>query len=54
MCRSVLIAILLLPAVWGCDGDKNDTTEKKGGKEMAIKLSSPAFGDDEMIPSKYT
>ena len=29
-------------------------SEEKGGKEMAIKITSPAFAEGEMIPRKYS
>jgi len=34
--------------------EKQQKSEKEGGKKMAVKITSSAFADGQMIPSKYT
>lgn len=48
--------ILLLLCVVFCSCESREATETKNakGKKMAIKLTSPAFGEGEMIPAEYT
>jgi hypothetical protein len=49
----VIIAacVLIVAGVCLC---ADETAKTKGGAVMEIKIESPAFGDNEMIPSKYT
>lgn len=51
------IIILITAAILlntSCKGAKRNETKKQGEKKMDIKITSTAFEDGDMIPSKYT
>jgi len=50
------VVILLLSAfvLFGCEDWKPAEVTKEKGKEMEIEVTSPAFGEGEMIPAEYT
>lgn len=39
---------------WSCQGKNQSQSTIMGGKDMEIKITSPAFGEGDMIPEKYT
>lgn len=55
MIRKYSVLLLTLPILWnGCNEKKQGETREKGGRMMAITVTSPVFEEAGMIPSKYT
>jgi len=60
MGRLKVLFVLIMMCLYACEGPKTDAPsavdkEKAGGAKMAaIKVSSPAFENEAMIPAKYT
>lgn len=46
--------VFLVFLVSGCEPDKIGETDSQGGATMTLKVTSPAFEHNGMIPSKYT
>jgi Raf kinase inhibitor-like YbhB/YbcL family protein len=46
--------LLAITLIFGCDKHTHNQSSAKGGEQMNIKITSPAFEEADMIPSKYT
>ena len=47
-------AFVLIVALCSCEQKSETVSKKEGAEIMELKITSPAFGEGEMIPSKYT
>ena len=54
MLRTICIILLLQVLCIGCKDARQNNPQKAGDNNMAIKVTSTAFNESEMIPSKYT
>lgn len=54
MLRKIVVLAAVSVLFCSCKDSKQADSEVKGGGKMEIKISSPAFADGGLIPSKYT
>jgi len=55
MSKRVFILLVLVLGLFGCESRKPTEVRKAKGKQMEnIEVTSPAFGEGEMIPAEYT
>ena len=54
MLKRAVILLIMPVMVCCCEPEKETVPTQEKGKKMDIKLTSPAFGDSELIPAKYT
>ncbi len=55
MLRNVVgLAVALMLLLSSCDESEQVGLRAKGGKDMDIKITSPAFENEGLIPAKYT
>ncbi|MHC4195495.1 MAG: hypothetical protein ACYSQZ_06075, partial [Planctomycetota bacterium] len=55
MVKNVFVALIMLMLFFCSYKDGEQTaTGAEGGKKMEIKITSPAFEEGGMIPSRYT
>lgn len=54
MKEAILSIVLSVFLVYTCAGESQTVKENKGAEEMEIKITSSAFEEGGMIPSKYT
>jgi Raf kinase inhibitor-like YbhB/YbcL family protein len=52
--NGVVLVVILILLSCPCDDSKQAASGATGGKKMEIKVTSPAFEEGGMIPSKYT
>lgn len=52
--RRTVILLLLAVVFCSCESRKPAESKKEKGKKMDIKVTSPAFGEGEMIPAEFT
>ena len=54
--KKMLFILLVLPIILtGCKEEKSqDCTQRQGDEKMTLTVTSPAFAERSMIPSKYT
>ena len=54
MAKKCYILLMLPILFYGCEDKKEVDSTKEGGKKMVITVTSSAFEEASMIPSKYT
>lgn len=52
--KKLICVCIPLVVVWSCQQGDTENKSNQGGQEMEIKLSSSAFENGGMIPTKYT
>ena len=54
MIKKIIILVAAAMLLASCKDTEQNNTKKQGEKKMDIKITSSAFKDGDMIPSKYT
>ncbi len=55
MLRKLCLLLIMAVVICSCEPkDESVSTKKSGEKTMELKITSPAFTDGALIPSKYT